>query len=131
MCGKRILPMSIKYLLDAHLSPDIAKQGQQRGLDIVHVNEVGMKDALDPEIWKYCQNDWRCIVSVDARFRKRAEDAIADDTDIPGFFAVPDHLKQRNSIGSVLEILTYYHEALENDAADYETDVKNRIIWVS
>ena len=123
--------MKIKYLIDAHLSPVFAKQGQEKGIDIVHVNEIGLKDALDPEIWEYCLSDWRCIVSVDLRFRRRAEDAIADGMQIPDFFAVPEHFKQKKSIGVILETLTFYHEALENNVADYEVDIKNQVIWIS
>lgn len=123
--------MSIKFLVDAHLSPDIAIQGRNKGLDIVHVNEVELKDADDAEIWEYALNEWYCMVSVDVGFRVQAEDTIATGTDIPGFFAIHEQIKSKKSIGRILDMLILHHEAIEAGAADYDTDIKNQIIWIS
>lgn len=123
--------MPIKFLVDAHLSPDIAVQGRSKGLDIVHVNEVELGDAADEEIWDYALKEWYCVVSVDVGFRVRAEDTVAAGTDIPGFFAVHERIKRKKSIGRVLEMLILHHEAIEVDAAAYDADIKNRIIWIS
>jgi hypothetical protein len=121
----------IKYLVDEHLSPEIAIQGRIKGLDIEHVNEAGLDDTDDAEIWKYCLENNTCMVSIDIGFRTRAEEAIKQETDIPGFFAVARHLKEKQALGQILEILVLYHESIRENAADYETDVKNQIIWVS
>jgi uncharacterized protein DUF5615 len=121
----------IKYLVDEHLSPEIAIQGRDKGLDIEHVNEIGLDDTEDAEIWEYCLEHHICMVSIDIGFRTRAEDAIQQETEIPGFFAVGRHLKEKKAIGRILEILVLYHESIQENAADYDTDIKNQIVWIS
>jgi uncharacterized protein DUF5615 len=116
----------IKYLVDEHLSPEIAIQGRDKGLDIEHVNEIGLDDTDDVEIWEYCLEHNICMVSVDLRFRKRAENTIVGGIVTPGFFAVAQHLKFKNTMGKILDLLVVYAEA-----ADYEADVKNQVIWVN
>lgn len=120
----------IKYLIDEHLSPEIAIQGRNKSIDVVHVNEVELNDTADSIIWQYCLDNGYCMVSADVLFRAYVEKMIAENKDCEGFFAVERHLRYKSGIGTILESLVFYHEALRHGAADYEIDIRNHILWI-
>lgn len=47
--------MSLKLLLDENISPVVAQRLAEMGFDAVHVREVGLKGAKDPDVLVYAR----------------------------------------------------------------------------
>lgn len=60
--------MSLKLLLDENISPVVAQRLAEMGFDAVHVREVGLKGAKDPDILVYASRTGRFLVTLDADF---------------------------------------------------------------
>ncbi len=56
----------MKLLLDANLSPEIARLLKEAGHDAIHVSEVGLLSAPDPEIMEAAVQEWMPICAVTA-----------------------------------------------------------------
>ena len=58
----------MKFLLDAHLPPVLARVMAREGYEVTHVAELGMKGAADPDIWQYALSHGYFVVSKDEDF---------------------------------------------------------------
>jgi predicted nuclease of predicted toxin-antitoxin system len=58
----------VKLLLDANLSPKIARLLQEAKHDAIHVSEVGLLSAPDPEIMEAAAQEGRILLTADADF---------------------------------------------------------------
>ena len=58
----------MRFLVDANLSPRIASYLRDAGQDAVHVADVGLLHASDPEIMVWARRELRVIVSSDTDF---------------------------------------------------------------
>ncbi len=58
----------MNLLVDANLSPAVAAELRDAGHDAVHVIDVGLATALDPEIVDYADANDLVIVTVDTDF---------------------------------------------------------------
>lgn len=58
----------MRLLLDQGLPRTAADLLRAQGLDAIHVGEIGMAAASDPEIIRTAQNDDRVVVTLDADF---------------------------------------------------------------
>lgn len=55
--------MAFRFVFDQHVNARALKQLQARGLDVVHVAEVGLSEADDPEIFAWSIDQGRIIVT--------------------------------------------------------------------
>lgn len=58
----------MRLLVDANLSPSVAGQLRGAGHDAVHVIDVGLATATDPEIVEHAEADDLVILTVDTDF---------------------------------------------------------------
>lgn len=58
----------MRLLVDANLSPEVARRLCAAGHDAIHVAEIGMLSASDPAIMTAAAEQGRVLVSADADF---------------------------------------------------------------
>ena len=58
----------MRLLLDANLSPEVARRLREAGHDTVHVADVGLLSAADPEILRAAAEQDRVLLTADADF---------------------------------------------------------------
>ena len=58
----------MKLLLDANLSPEVARLLSEAGHDAIHVRDVGLLSAPDPEILQAAGREGRVLLTADADF---------------------------------------------------------------
>lgn len=62
----------MKLLFDQNLSPRLPRKLADIYPDSVHVREIGLRDADDPDIWEYAKANGFAIVSKDSDFQQRS-----------------------------------------------------------
>jgi predicted nuclease of predicted toxin-antitoxin system len=58
----------VKFLLDANLSPEVARLLREAGHDAIHVGDIGLLSAPDPEIMAAAAKEDRILLTADADF---------------------------------------------------------------
>lgn len=58
----------MRLLLDANLSPRVARLLRAEGFDAVHLRELGMQREADPVVLQTAVNERRILVSEDTDF---------------------------------------------------------------
>lgn len=58
----------MRFLLDKNISFRVGSELEAHGHDVVHVDELSMGDATDPEILERASRDERIIISADTDF---------------------------------------------------------------
>jgi predicted nuclease of predicted toxin-antitoxin system len=58
----------VRLLLDANLSPEVARRLKDAEHDAIHVSEIGLLSAPDPEIMEAAARESRVLLTADADF---------------------------------------------------------------
>jgi len=58
----------VRLLLDANLSPEVARLLKKAKHDAIHVSEIGLLSAPDPEIMEAAAQERRVLLTADADF---------------------------------------------------------------
>lgn len=58
----------MKLLVDENVSPRVAEALRDKGYDVRHVREVGMKGQPDAEIMAYARREQRTLITLDEDF---------------------------------------------------------------
>ena len=58
----------MKLLLDANLSPEVARLLKEAGHDAIHVRDIELLSAPDPEILQAAADEERILLTADADF---------------------------------------------------------------
>lgn len=58
----------MRLLLDANLSPVVARRLNDSGHDAIHVADIGLLSAPDPEIMRAAVEDDRVLITADSDF---------------------------------------------------------------
>jgi predicted nuclease of predicted toxin-antitoxin system len=58
----------VKFLCDANLSPEVARLLREAGHDAIHVGDIGLLSAPDPEIMQAAAKEDRILLTADADF---------------------------------------------------------------
>jgi predicted nuclease of predicted toxin-antitoxin system len=58
----------VKLLLDANLSPEVGRRLKEAGHDAIHVRDIGLLSAPDPEILQAAADAERILLTADADF---------------------------------------------------------------
>jgi len=95
----------IRFHLDEHVDPDIARALRQHGIDVSTTVEVGLRTASDPAQLAYVQREGRVLVTHDADFLRLASDGV----DHPGIAYCH---KSARSLGEIIRNLILIHEVL-------------------
>ncbi len=109
--------MSVRFLADENLNREIVvglrRLGQ--GVDIVRVQDVGLRTADDPEVLRWAANEGRALVTHDiATIPDFAHERVVAGLPMPGVFIVRAALP----VGSVISDLVLLAEA--SDPAEWE-----------
>jgi predicted nuclease of predicted toxin-antitoxin system len=62
----------VKFLIDAHLPPALARWLREAGHEAIHVEDLGLRHAPDGPIWEYGLQNSAIIVTKDEDFAARA-----------------------------------------------------------
>jgi predicted nuclease of predicted toxin-antitoxin system len=60
----------VRAVVDAQLPIGLARELRLLGHDVVHLAEIGMVAAKDGEIWRFCSDSGRAIVTKDQDFAR-------------------------------------------------------------
>ena len=63
----------IKYHLDEHIDPDIAKALLRHGIDVTTTLDAGLRGGTDRQHWQYARQSGRVIVTHDPDFLRLAK----------------------------------------------------------
>jgi len=58
----------VKLLLDANLSPEVGRRLKEAGHDAIHVADIGLLTANDPEILQAAMKEERILLTADSDF---------------------------------------------------------------
>lgn len=58
----------MKLLLDANLSPEVGRRLREAGHDAIHVADIGLLTAADPEILRAAAKEKRILLTADSDF---------------------------------------------------------------
>lgn len=58
----------MKLLLDANLSPEVGRRLKEAGHDAIHVADIGLLTATDPEILQAAAKEERILLTADSDF---------------------------------------------------------------
>lgn len=61
----------MRFIVDQQLPPLLAERLRARGLDAIHVRELGLSGASDTEIWSEARRDGAVVISRDEDFVAR------------------------------------------------------------
>jgi predicted nuclease of predicted toxin-antitoxin system len=101
----------VKFVLDAHLPPVLARVMAREGYEVVHVFDLDMNAAADPDIWKYAGQNGYVLISKDEDFVRWQEDA----SDSPSFIWVrTGNCKNKELIDTLLNNLPAVVELLKS-----------------
>lgn len=93
--------MTVRFLADENIDPDVVLGLQRRvdGVDIVRVQEVGLRTLDDPTILEWAAKEGRMLVSHDLRtIPGFAHDRIAARLPMPGVFLLRSTLPIADAI---------------------------------
>lgn len=118
--------MAVKYLLDADV-PRALFTGLRREdpeLDVVRVQQVGLREAPDPQILAFAAAEGRIVVTKDkATMRGFAAERIKKGERMPGLLVVrPSYLRGLSGLGAVIKELCRVNESSE--ASDWENAIR-------
>lgn len=101
----------MKFLLDAHLPPVLARVMTREGFEVVHVAELEMNGVADPDIWNYAQEKHYVVISKDEDFLRYRR----NDDDEPRFIWVrTGNCKNRELIDTLIQHLPTAIKLLES-----------------
>jgi predicted nuclease of predicted toxin-antitoxin system len=116
----------VKLLLDANLSPEVARLLEERGHDAIHVRDIGLLSAPDPEILQAAAQEDRVLLTADADFGALlALGALASPSVL--LLRSADHLRPAEQAGLVGANLPSISGDLENGAIAVLARVRLRV----
>lgn len=102
------MPERIRFHLDEHVDPDVARALQRQGIDITTTILAGLRTASDDAQWRYIRQEKRVLITHDADFLRTA----SQDRNHPGI--VYCH-KDARSLGDIIRGLLLIYEVLTPD----------------
>lgn len=84
--------MSPRFLADENIDPDLVLGLQRRvdGIDIVRVQDVGLRTLDDPTILQWAADEGRVLISRDIKtIPTFAHERVAAGLEMPGVFVLP------------------------------------------
>lgn len=96
-----------RFLFDVHLAKEAVRQLRLKGIDVLHVGEIGLEDAPDTQIMAYAVNNERAMVSCDEGYARFHYDFIAREEDHFGvvYFRMEDQCQSISVVVREIEII--------------------------
>lgn len=102
------MPERIRFHLDEHVAPDVARALRTHGIDVTTTVEIGLRSATDVAQLEYARNAGRVLVTHDADFLRLA----AAEIDHAGIAYC--HQNKR-TVGEIVRTLVLIHELMSAD----------------
>lgn len=121
--------MNLRFYADTHIAKQITIQLQQKGVDIVRCEDVGLAEADDEVHLEYATREDRVLITFDQGFRARAFNWLADGKSHAGIFLLNQRLQGSAGIGQIVTECQFYAEALEGGAITID-EIRNNVIAI-
>jgi predicted nuclease of predicted toxin-antitoxin system len=119
---------TLRFLFDQHVSGPALRQLRTRGVDVLHVAEVGLAEADDPEILRWAQRERRIVVTRNYRdFAPLVRALAAAREPFPGVLFLPSSLRS-NDVGRHVTALTRWITEAETAG---ENPIANSLGWLA
>jgi predicted nuclease of predicted toxin-antitoxin system len=119
--------MDLRFVFDQHVSGPALRQLRERGLDVVHVAEVGLSSAEDLEIFRWAIDERRIVVTRNYRdFAPLAEAFARQGVAFPGVLFYATSVKSSDAGHHVRAML----EWIEAAVAAGRNPAENGIGWL-
>lgn len=118
----------LMLMTDEHVANAISEQLLQKGIHVVRLIDVLAVGTPDPEVIEYCYQHGYALITLDERIRSHFNKRINDGKEHAGVFIGSHALQGTKGIGSIVNFIAYYDEAIKAGAGTVENDVYNRII---
>lgn len=119
-----------KVMTDEHLANAISKQLTQKSVHTVRLIDVLPTGTPDPEVLEYCHIHGFSLITLDERMRGHAETRHMDDKEHAGVFIGTNRLQGDKGIGTIVNFIAFYDEAIKSGAASLVDDVYNQVIYI-
>jgi len=117
----------IRFLADVHVPPAIVTQARNKTnsqIDLVRWGERGEDlSADDLTLWAAALAEWRVVITADRGFMDRARRTGHH----PGVIYIHSGAQGQASIGPIVELVIFLHEAVVAGAASLTDDIDNQI----
>lgn len=122
----------LKFFTDEHISKALIEQLRRRGVDVLRCEDVGMKAAHDSELLAYAAEHGYTLLSMDDDVTKlHRQWAEAGRIHSGIFFAPMVQFSGPQGIGPIVLFCAEWAELIGDDAAELESSIHNRLIYVS
>lgn len=121
----------LRFYTDKHIPKAVATQLRNRGIDIVRCEEIGLGDAPDHVHLEYAANQGRVVITNDADFTRLHGEWQLEGKVHAGIFLCLSHIQGERGIGTIVNEVVGYYDLIEGGAGSVESDIANRLIFVS
>lgn len=106
--------MPFRFVFDQHVNARALKQLQAQGVDVVHVAEVGLSEADDPEIFAWAIDQGRIIITRNYQdFAPLVNAYAAKGLSFPGVLFIATSVSQADAGHHVRSLLAWIRAAAE------------------
>ncbi len=120
--------LSLRFLFDQHMSGPALRQLRARGIDVVHVGELGLAEADDADILHRSVREGRIIVTRNyCDFAPLAEAFARQRKPFPGVLFCPTSLRHDDAGGHVRALLGWIEDAVRLG----RNPVENGLGWLA
>lgn len=121
--------MSLKFYTDSHIPEAVATQLRTKGVDILRCQDVGLADATDIEHLEYATQERRAIITKDADFPALHVKWMQEGRTHSGIFFC--QYREQPAIGEIVTVCLFYYEAIEQEAGSIESDITNKLYFIT
>lgn len=117
----------LRFVFDQHMSGPALRQLRSRDIDVVHVAEVGLSEASDPDIFRWAVAEGRIVVTRSYRdFAPLVGISLDRSTPFPGILFCATSIRHNDAGAHVRALEAWIREA----RARGENPVQNSFGWL-
>lgn len=118
-----------KILADENIANAVVEQLIKNGIVAERVQKVLPEGTTDPDLLEYCYQHGYTLVTLDRGMDGHAANRINSGKEHAGVF-IGANLQGPQNIGTIVNFIVLYDEAIKGAAASVEDDVYNKIIYI-
>lgn len=123
-------PIPFMVMADEHLANAIVQQLNQKGVQAVRLIDHLPTGTPDPEVLEYCHQHGYALITLDEPMRGHIQDRLDQDLEHAGVFMGTNKLQGTQGIGTIVNFIVFFSEAIATGAATVANDVYNEIIQI-
>jgi hypothetical protein len=120
-----------RILTDEHIVGAIVQQLRHNGVDVARVEDTIGKGTPDPDMIQYAHENGYCLLTHDEQILGHVKNRTNEGLEHSGLFVAGNHLHGNKGIGRIVEEITFWHNAIINNAANVEDDVYNQVNYIT